>query len=158
RPEIFAWGLRNPWRMSFDRKTGELWCADVGQNLWEEVDRIVAGGNYGWPLFEATHPFPPGAEREARADLIPPVAEYSHKEGLSVTGGHVYRGSKLPELDGHYVYGDFVTRRMWAVLEDREGAEHRVVELPLAPAPIASFAEDEDGEHLLLCFDGRIYR
>src|SRR5690606_19056455 len=85
RPEIWAWGLRNPWRITFDRETGDLWCGDVGQNLWEEVDRLVAGGNYGWPLMEGTHGFPPEKERTEQelAGLIPPVAEYGRNVGIS---------------------------------------------------------------------------
>jgi len=155
-PEIFAWGLRNPWRMSFDRKTGELWCADVGQNLWEEVDRSsrAGSGNYGWPLFEATYASPSGAEREARLDLIPPVAEYSHKEGAF--------GDRWPRLPRQEAAR---TRRALRLRRLRDAAHvggarrpRGLVQLPLAPARIASFAEDEDGEHLLLCFDGRIYR
>jgi quinoprotein glucose dehydrogenase len=160
RPEIWAYGLRNPWRISFDRETGDLWCADVGQNLWEEVDRIVKGGNYGWPIMEGTHDFPAGAARSAeeKAGMIAPVAEYPHKEGVSVTGGFVYRGRAIPALRGRYVYGDFAFMSLWAVREDRAGGAHEVAPLGRAKAPIAAFAEEPDGEHLLLCFDGRIYR
>jgi glucose/arabinose dehydrogenase len=159
RPEIWAYGLRNPWRISFDRETGELWCGDVGQNLWEEVDRIVKGGNYGWPLMEATHAFPPG--RSADGDpknLIAPLAEYPRKDGISITGGHVYRGAKLPALRGRFVYGDFATRTIWACREDPRGVNRDVLELCTAPGPIASFGEERDGELLVLCFDGHVYR
>lgn len=158
--EIWAYGLRNPWRMSFDRKTGELWCADVGQNTWEEVDRIVRGGNYGWPITEGLHDFPAGTTRSAdeKKGMLDPVAEYNHREGVSVTGGYVYRGNALPPLQGAFVYGDFAFMSTWAVHEDRDGGEHRVHVLGKAKAPIASYAEEPDGELLLLCFDGRIYR
>jgi len=158
RPEIWAYGLRNLWRITFDRQTGELWGADVGQNKWEEVNRIVRGGNYGWNLMEGTHDFkPPKAGAEVPDDLIAPVTEYSHQLGLSVTGGYVYRGERIPELVGRYVYGDFVTGRVWAVAA-RDGGAADVVELCKAPATISSFAEEPNGELLLLSFDGNIYR
>jgi glucose/arabinose dehydrogenase len=158
--EIWAYGLRNPWRMSFDRETGELWCADVGQNTWEEVDRIVRGGNYGWPITEGFHDFPAGTTRSAdeRKGLLEPVADYNHKEGVSVTGGYVYRGKALPALRGAFVYGDFAFMNTWAVHEDRDGGEHKVTKLGKAKGPIASWGEEPDGELLMLCFDGRIYR
>ena len=159
RGEIWAYGLRNPWRIAFDRVTGELWCGDVGQNLHEEVDRIEKGGNYGWSLMEATHPFPPGEERsgELVAGMIAPVAEYPRSAGISVTGGHVYRGKRLPELVGRYVYGDFAMRTVWAVREVRDGGANDVLELGRAPAPLASFGELPGGELVALCFDGHIY-
>jgi quinoprotein glucose dehydrogenase len=160
RGEIWAYGLRNPWRISFDRANGDLWCGDVGQDVWEEVDRLVRGGNYGWPLEEGLHVFPP--DRADTSDdpenLIPPVAEYRHTAGISVTGGYVYRGESMPWLVGRYVYGDFAFRTVWAVREDRDGGEHDVIRIGTAPSALASFAETPDGEHLALCFDGRIYR
>lgn len=159
RGEIWAYGLRNLWRISFDRDTGDLWGADVGQNRWEEVDRIVKGGNYGWNLMEGTHEFTPlEVDAELPDDLIAPVAEYAHEVGLSVTGGYVYRGTSMPELVGRYVYGDFVTGRVWAVREGEDGAEADVMELCKAPATIAAFGQEPDGELLLLSFDGKIYR
>ena len=160
RPEIWAYGLRNPWRIAFDRETGDLWCGDVGQNTWEEVDRIVRGGNYGWPILEGTHGFPAGTERSAeeREGLIPPIAEYPRSQGISVTGGYVYRGAAIPELRGRYVYGDWALMNVWAVREDRDGLAHDVLELGRGPGPLSSFAEEPDGELLLLCGDGRIRR
>lgn len=159
RGEIWTWGMRNPWRISFDRKTGELWCGDVGQNAIEEVNRLVKGGNYGWNFMEADEEFTLRRQKgEMPKDLLPPVASYPHKDGLSVTGGHVYRGTKLADLDGAYVYGDFATLRLWAVKEDREGGKHVVHALGKVPGQLSSFAEEPDGELLVTCFDGRIYR
>ncbi len=164
RPEIYAYGLRNPWRMSFDRKTGDLWCADVGQNLWEEIDRIVAGGNYGWPVREGLHPFtlykkPTEADAKAnKASFIEPVADYSHKDGISITGGYVYRGKMIPALEGRFIYADYATKRMWAALEDRKAGKHHVANLPAAPMMVASFGELPNGELLLCCFNGKLGR
>jgi glucose/arabinose dehydrogenase len=156
RPEIWCYGLRNPWRIAFDRATGDLWCGDVGQDRVEEVDRLVKGGNYGWNLMEGSEVFRRNVELPK--DLIAPVAEYGHKDGVSVTGGFVYRGRSIPELVGRYVYGDFSTFRLWAVKEDREGGKHEVREIGRAPAQLSSFAEEPDGELLMTCFDGKIYR
>ncbi|PIE22792.1 MAG: glucose sorbosone dehydrogenase [Planctomycetota bacterium] len=159
RGEIWCFGLRNPWRISFDRKTGELWCADVGQNRWEEVNRLVKGKNYGWRALEGTHRYDAKTLAELKGqELVAPVAEYSHREGMSVTGGYVYRGKRFPELVGRYLYGDFVTGRLWSVREDRKGAEHEVQRLLVGANGLSSFAELPSGELLLLRFDGRIYR
>ncbi|MEO7767738.1 MAG: PQQ-dependent sugar dehydrogenase, partial [Ferruginibacter sp.] len=110
RPEIWAYGFRNPYRVSFDRKTGELFVGDVGQDLWEEVDIIQKGANYGWRIMEGTHCH--NAENTPdsscnTAGIAMPIAEYSHKEGISITGGFVYRGSQIPELEGKYVFADW---------------------------------------------------
>jgi glucose/arabinose dehydrogenase len=147
RPEIWAYGIRNLWRMAFDRKTGQLWAGDVGQNLWEEIDIITKGGNYGWNLREGLHPF--GAKGVGpRPELIDPIWEYYHHEtGKSITGGTIYRGPRLPELDGAYLYADYVTGRLWALRYDE--ARRRVVEnRPIASRglPVLSFGEDEAGE------------
>jgi glucose/arabinose dehydrogenase len=146
RPEIWAYGLRNVWRMGFDRKTGQLWAADVGQNLWEEIDLIERGGNYGWNLREGLHPF--GVKgTEPRKDLIEPIWEYHHDVGKSMTGGTVYRGSRVPALEGLYLYGDYVSGTMWGLRYDPK--ERRVkANHVLRPAgfPIYSFGEDEKGE------------
>ena len=159
RGEIWAYGLRNPWRMAFDSKTGELWCGDVGQDTWEEVDRIVKGGNYGWNLREAHVAFK-GAEvtAEVMKTLTEPVAYYPRREGISITGGYVYRGAAHEGLVGAYVYADFVSGHVWAVHEDRAGGKHRVERIAEAGGrQVASFAELPDGELLLLCYDGRIH-
>ena len=155
RPEIWAYGLRNPWRFSFDRATGDLWTADVGQNRFEEVDIIRPGLNYGWNIME-------GEECFARSDcdrtgLEIPVAEYGREDGCSVTGGYVYRGSSLPSLYGAYVYGDYCSGRIWALRHDGdEVTEHmQIVDSGLR---IPSFAEDAAGELYVLSFDGTIYR
>jgi glucose/arabinose dehydrogenase len=159
RGEIWTWGMRNPWRIAFDRETGELWCGDVGQNRCEEVDRLVKGGNYGWNLMEGRHPFPPErGEDEVPDDAQLPITEYGRAAGISVTGGHVYRGAAMPDLVGRYVYGDFGSGRIWCVKEDREGFDHEVRLLASTRKQIASFAEDADGELFVLCFDGRVYR
>jgi glucose/arabinose dehydrogenase len=146
QPEIWAYGIRNIWRMAFDRKTGALWAGDVGQNLWEEIDVIARGGNYGWNLREGLHPF--GVKGVGpRPDLIEPLWEYYHETGKSITGGTVYRGPRLPELDGAYLYADYVTGRLWALRYDE--AQHRVVEnrpIRSRNLPVLSFGEDETGE------------
>lgn len=148
RPEIFAYGLRNVWRMEFDRETGTLWAGDVGQNLWEEIDIITKGGNYGWAVRESAHPFGPSGSGP-KPELIEPIWEYDHQVGKSITGGLVYRGKKFPELLGKYLYADYVSGRIWALKYDETSG--RVVsneEIP-APAgafPIITFGDDEQGE------------
>ncbi|MGE3175383.1 MAG: sorbosone dehydrogenase family protein [Planctomycetota bacterium] len=154
--EIWCYGLRNPWRIAFDRATGDLWSGDVGQDDREEVDRLVKGGNYGWNWMEGTEVFRTRGERPD--DLIAPVADYGRGDGISVTGGHVYRGALLPGLQGCYVYADFATFRIWAVREDRTGGAHEVREIGRAPSQVSSFAEEPSGELLITCFDGSVYR
>lgn len=156
RREIWAWGLRNPWRFSFDRLTGELWAADVGQNKWEEIDIITRGGNYGWNIMEGAHCFDPPSNCDS-SGLILPVHEYSHDIGRSITGGHVYRGPHLIRLQGAYLYGDFVDKQVWALRRTPDGQVENEL-LALSPSPIASFGEDESGEVYVVGFDGRIYR
>lgn len=147
QPEIWAYGLRNIWRMSFDRQTGALWAADVGQNLWEEIDIITKGGNYGWNLREGLHAFAPNGEGE-HPTLMDPIWEYHHDIGKSITGGSVYRGKTLPELVGHYVYADYVTGLIWALKYDAKA--HKVVaNRSIATSEkfaIISFGEDDAGE------------
>ena len=158
RGEIWAYGVRNIWRMSFDRRTGVLWAADVGQDVWEEIDLIVRGGNYGWNLREATHKFGPrGAD--PRPDLIEPIFEYHHDAGKSITGGHVYRGRRLPELAGAYLYADYVTGQVYALRYD-EKAKRVTANQPIAGniMPVFSFGEDEPGEVYFLTTQGWILR
>jgi glucose/arabinose dehydrogenase len=146
RGEVWAYGLRNPWRITFDRQTGALWCADVGQDIWEEVDIITKGGNYGWRLREGVHRFGPKGS-DPRSDLVEPIWEYHHDTGKSITGGHVYRGKKLPELAGCYLYADYVTGKLWALKTDE--ANKKVLAnytIRGNVSPIISFGEDEQGE------------
>lgn len=149
-PEIFAYGLRNVWRMAFDRKTGQLWAGEVGQNLYEEIILVNSGDNYGWNLRESLHPF--GVKGvDVRKDLVEPIWEYHHDIGKSITGGVVYRGKELPELDGAYLYADYVSGRVWALWYDAE--KGRVVanrEINGPKIPILSFGEDADGEVYLM--------
>lgn len=154
RPEIWAYGLRNVWRMSFDRQTGNLWAGDVGQNKWEEIDLITKGGNFGWNIREGAHPYEPV---ETESVLIEPVIEYGRNQGASVTGGYVYRGSIFSELQGIYVYADFVTGTIWG-LRYQSGRVTESSTLLEQPNNISSFGETPDGELLVTCFDGRIYR
>jgi glucose/arabinose dehydrogenase len=152
RPEIWAYGLRNIWRMAFDRQTGRLWASDVGQNLYEEIDFIVRGGNYGWNIREGLHPF--GTRGVGpRSDLIEPIWEYNHDVGKSLTGGLVYRGKLLPELYGLYLYADYVSAKIWALRYD--DAKKRVVaNHPIRDpnVPVMSFGEDEKGEAYFMTF------
>jgi glucose/arabinose dehydrogenase len=165
--EIWAYGFRNVWRMSFDRATGELWAGDVGQNDWEEIDLVVKGGNYGWNIREGAHPFRKGTSTDP---LIDPVMEYPQRRGReligrSVTGGYVYRGKALEGLVGAYVYGDYVSGRIWALrYADGRVVAHREVFAPPPRVYISSFGEDAAGELYVCAFDrldggrGRIYR
>ena len=122
RPELWAYGLRNPWRLSYDRESGQLWVGKNGQDLWEQVYLIQKGGNYGWSLSEGSHVF--HATRQAGPDPIsPPAAEHPHSEARSLTGGRVYRGTRLPELVGAYVYGDWSTGRVWGIKHDGTKAD-----------------------------------
>ena len=160
-PEIWAYGLRNPWRMSFDRKTGQLWCADVGQNLFEEIDLIVKGGNYGWNRREGLHPFG-GRRTGPQKEFIEPIWEYNHDVGKSMTGGTVYRGKQLPELEGYYLHADYVTSKIWALKYDPKLGRvvaNRPIKDP--SRPVMSFGEDEEGEvyFMTMAPNGRgIYR
>jgi glucose/arabinose dehydrogenase len=146
RPEIWAYGLRNVWRMAFDRPTGVLWAADVGQNLYEEIDLIVRGGNYGWNRREGLHPF--GARgSDVRKELIDPIWEYHHDVGKSINGGSVYRGSRLPQLQVMYLYADYVSTRIWALSYDKSKKRvtaNRPIRSP--NVPVMSFGEDEKSE------------
>ncbi|MFL2869850.1 MAG: PQQ-dependent sugar dehydrogenase [Pirellulaceae bacterium] len=145
RPEIYAYGFRNVWRLSFDRETGALYAADVGQNIWEEINIVKKGGNYGWNLREAKHKFGDNGS-DASDKLIDPIFEYHHDVGKSITGGHVYRGSAVPSLNGMYMYADYVSGKVWA-LEHTPGGEilgnHEIKSMKL---PIITFGEDQQGE------------
>lgn len=157
--EIYAWGLRNPWRFSFDRESGVLWTGDVGQNAWEAIHYIENGLNYGWAILEGSNCYPPGSSCDTEG-LEMPVFEYDHSQGdRSITGGYVYRGAKNPSLFGQYIYGDFISGRIWALEFDEEtieAIENR--ELINAPFNISSFGEDADGELYVLAYNsGRVF-
>ena len=160
RPEIWAYGLRNPWRFSFDRLTGDLWAGDVGQDRYEEVDIIRRGLNYGWNMMEGFHCYGLGFQATNTCDatdLEPPVIEYGHLDGCSITGGYVYRGGRLGTLYGAYIYGDFCSGRIWGLRHDgTRVVEHR--ELVDSSLDISSFGEDQAGEIYILSFDQKIYR
>lgn len=155
-PEIWAYGLRNVWRMSFDPDTGDLWGGDVGQNAFEEIDVIVKGGNYGWKVREGFAAYRGGPLATKPEDMIDPVIHYPHSEGISVTGGHVYRGQALPALRGWYIYGDFGSGKVWALQRRKSGAAENN-ELGRVPA-VSSFGVDREGELYATSFDGRVYR
>ena len=156
-PEIYAWGLRNPWRFSFDRGNGDLWLGDVGQDDWEEIDVVRAGENYGWPIREGANCNPnlfnAGCES---AGLVDPVAEYDHSLGRSITGGYVYRGTEIDNLAGSYVFGDFANGRIWRLVD--AGGSLSLEELIDSELRIVSFAEAADGELYVLDLEGGIFR
>jgi glucose/arabinose dehydrogenase len=155
-PEIWAYGLRNPWRYSFDRATGDLYIADVGQGAWEEVNFQVAnvgGQNYGWNIYEGKHNYKPGSIPGA----VQPAVEYGHALGCSVTGGYVYRGTAMPSLQGIYFYGDFCTGNLWTAFRNASG----VWQSPLfkdTAYQISSFGEDATGELYLLDYNGKLVK
>ena len=146
-PEVFAYGLRNPWRIAFDSKTGRLWCADVGQELWEEVNVIEKGGNYGWSVREGNHAFGNRDMPEGVSEPIDPVWEYDHQIGKSITGGRVYRSDRVHELSGKYLYADYVTGVIWALTYDPEsGKAIRNEQVVPQSVPVLAFGEDQNGE------------
>jgi putative heme-binding domain-containing protein len=151
RPEVWAYGFRNPWRMCFDPQTGELLVGDVGWELWEMVHRIEKGGNYGWSATEGPQPIKP--EKVGPTPIRPALIELPHTIAASVTGGRVYHGKKFPELRGAYIFGDWETRRLWAARFEGD----RTKEMPEITRPsvrIVSFGEDKDGELYFLDYDG----
>lgn len=154
RPEIWAYGLRNPWRFTFDSETGDLWAADVGQNALEEVNLVRAGLNYGWKIMEGDECYSRSCDTRG---LELPVTVYGRDDGCSITGGYVYRGTRLLSLYGAYVYGDFCSGRTWAL---RYGGSRVTESIQLADTRIriSSFAEDADGELYILDLGGEIYK
>jgi glucose/arabinose dehydrogenase len=156
REEIYAYGLRNPWRFSFDPATGWLWVADVGQNRMEEIDIVKKGGNYGWNTMEGTLCYSPSSGCN-KTGLEPPIWEYGHDVGSSITGGFVYRGSELNELYGAYVYGDYGSGRIWALRYDGVTTSMNT-ELADTSVNIPSFGLDQQNRLYICSFDGRIYK
>jgi glucose/arabinose dehydrogenase len=155
KKEIYAWGLRNPWRCSFDTVTGWFWAADVGQNAWEEIDIIENGKNYGWRCYEGTHTY--NTSGCDYPEYIDPVWEYPHGAECSITGGYVYRGVNVPELEGKYIYGDYCSRKVWSLQYD--GITPPVNNLLVtAPGAITSFGIDENDEIYITSSNGNIYR
>ncbi|MEX0800089.1 MAG: PQQ-dependent sugar dehydrogenase [Dehalococcoidia bacterium] len=156
--DVFAYGFRNPWRATFDRATGKLWAGDVGQGAWEEVDQVVAGGNYGWDCYEGNAVFSdpsPGFPCPSASTLKFPRAVYSHSEGCSITGGYVYRGPSMPELQGYYVYGDFCSGRIWGVAASGSSAP---ILLANTGKAISSFGELANGDIVVVTFNNAIYK
>jgi uncharacterized repeat protein (TIGR03806 family) len=155
-PEIYAWGMRNPWRFSFDPPTGALWAGDVGENTWEEVDLIERGGNYGWRCREGAHDF--NTSGCPSGGFVEPVSEYSRSDGNSVTGGFVYRGTALPALVGRYVFADFGSGRIWALRDDGQGGYTNEL-LVGTSYNISSFGSALDGELYFADYSGgQLYR
>ncbi len=158
-PEVWAWGLRNPYRFSFDRATGDMYIADVGQGQWEEIDFQPAGSpggeNYGWRVFEGTHRYSQDADP---GNTVPPIVEYDHSQGCSVTGGYVYRGEALPELQGAYIYGDWCTGQIWASTRSADETWQTVDFMPNTGLQISGFGEDEAGELYVVAYNGQILR
>jgi glucose/arabinose dehydrogenase len=159
-PKIAAYGLRNPWRFSFDRETGDLWIGDVGQGDFEEIDRLPRDEvgnlvNFGWDVFEGDAPYEE-KEPNPEGSLVGPVAVYDHGEGCSVTGGFVYRGSEVPALEGRYVYGDYCSGSIWSIAAD--GARESVRKEAIQVDGLTSFGEDGRGELYAASSTGTIYR
>jgi glucose/arabinose dehydrogenase len=158
RGEIWAWGLRNPWRFCFDPPSGLLYIADVGQNKWEEIDVAPArrgGLNYGWNLRESAHPFRGNATGKT---LVDPVVEYSHGEGCSVTGGYVYRGKAIPSLVGSYVYADYCSQWIRSFRYENGQVTDRREYRVKSPGPVSSFGVDGQGELYVCSLDGPVLK
>lgn len=156
RPEIWAFGFRNPWRMTFDKQTGHLWVTQNGQDLWEQVYVVQRAGNYGWSVQEGSHPFYPNRPK-GPGEILPPVTEHHHVEARSLTGGVVYYGSKLPDLRGTYIYGDYSTGKVWGVRYDGKKAtwHQELVDTPFA---IVGFTETPGGDLLVIDHQTGIYK
>jgi glucose/arabinose dehydrogenase len=156
---IEGYGLRNPWRFSFDRQTGDLWIGDVGQGQWEEIDHTPRDSpgleNYGWDVYEGSHLFE-DKEPNSEGRLVMPVAEYSHEHGCSVTGGFVYRGDAIPAAQGRYFYGDYCSGNVWSL--SLRGATAAVRRDPFHVPALSSFGEDANGELYLVSIEGKIFK
>lgn len=162
-PEIWALGLRNPWRFSFDRQNGNLYIADVGQGTWEEVDVQVAGSggmNYGWNVMEGAQCYPIGTATCNQVGLTHPVLQYDHSQGCSITGGYVYRGTRVPVLSGQYLYADYCSHFVRSFVHSGgQATQLRDLTQYLDPhANVSSFAQDQRGELYILTLGGSLYR
>jgi quinoprotein glucose dehydrogenase len=164
RPEIWTLGMRNPWGIYFDPSNGALWCADVGQDMWEEINLIEKGGNYGWSYMEGEGRFLTRTDEPPEdAEFIAPIHVYGHADGLSITGGVVYRGEKLPALKGAYIYGDWRWGKVWALRYDFDAKKVTSNELIYQQEDLNgkfrpnAFCEDENNELLILSWDGKLY-
>ena len=156
KPEIWAYGLRNPWRFSFDRETGDLWLGDVGQNSSEEINLVKKGLNYGWNVMEGAHCFRPKNGCDGNG-LESPIVEYSSDQGCSVIGGNVYRGTGLPSISGIYLYGDFCRGTVWGLRHNGQTVTEHII-LAKVDAQITSFGEDQAGNVYILSRDDGIYQ
>ena len=156
RPEVWSYGFRNPWKISFNAQNGELWCGDVGWELWEMVYLVSKGGNYGWSVMEGRQPVRADVER-GPTPILPPIVDHPHTEARSVTGGYVYRGDRLDDLRGAYVYGDYVTGKIWALWNDGDTVV-RHEEIADTSLAIITFGEDRDGHLFVVDYAGGIYR
>jgi glucose/arabinose dehydrogenase len=155
--EIWAYGFRNPWRFAFDSKSSKrLFVGDVGQDAWEEVDIVTKGGNFGWNIMEGNHCYPPGTNCNSTG-LIPPIAEYSHSEGIAVIGGYVYRGTAIPALKGLYVFGDFGSGQLWTLQEVQAGTWQRAPLLSTG-INISALGRGGNNELYVLEYGGRLHR
>jgi glucose/arabinose dehydrogenase len=155
KKEIYAWGMRNPWRCSFDPVTGWLWAGDVGQGLWEEIDLIENGKNYGWRCYEGTHPY--NTSGCNYPEYINPIWEYPHSPECSITGGYVYRGPGVPGLEGKYIYGDYCSSKIWSL--EYDGLTPPVNQyLQTLTGSLTSFGVDEQNELYMTSSNGKIYR
>ena len=155
KKEIYTWGMRNPWRNSFDPVTDWFWCADVGQGAWEEIDILENGKNYGWRCYEGTHPY--NLAGCNYPEYVNPIYEYPHNPECSITGGYVYRGINVPELEGKYIYGDYCSSKIWALSYD--GINPTTNELLVTAAgPVTSFGVDQNDEIYVTSSNGKIYR
>jgi putative heme-binding domain-containing protein len=152
RPEIWAYGFRNPWKMSFDRGTGDLWVGDVGWELWEMIYHVRRGGNYGWSVMEGRQPVRPDSKR-GPTPILPPALDFPHTEAASITGGFVYRGRRYKELIGTYICGDWVTRKIWGTRFDANDQITWHKELAQGTQRIVAFSEDNGGELYFVNYD-----
>jgi len=157
-PEIYAYGLRNPWRWNFDRDNGELWLADVGQGQWEEVNQVTLGGNYGWRCREGAHDFNPSTTGCSSGGLIDPVTEYNHTLGNSITGGYVYRGPQATALRGRYLFADFGSGRIWAWIPENATQPREPTQLLDTELNISSFGQGNDGELYIVNYGGTLHK